>query len=74
MNRPASTAGHPAATPQETDAERRPPRLSHHLLELLRPWRARLLVIAVLVLAAAVLELVPPLVVRHVIDHGLGRG
>lgn len=74
MNRPASTAGHPAATPQETDAERRPPRLSHHLRELLRPWRARLLVIAVLVLAAAVLELVPPLVVRHVIDHGLAEG
>jgi ATP-binding cassette subfamily B multidrug efflux pump len=74
MNRPASTAGHPAATPQETDAERRPPRLKHHLRELLRPWRARLLAIAVLVLAAAVLELVPPLVVRHVIDHSLVEG
>jgi ATP-binding cassette subfamily B multidrug efflux pump len=74
MNRPASTAGRPAATPQETDAERRPPRLNHHLRELLRPWRARLLAIAVLVLAAAVLELVPPLVVRHVIDHGLAEG
>jgi ABC-type multidrug transport system fused ATPase/permease subunit len=74
MNRPSSTVGRQAATPEHTDAERRPPRLSHHLRELLRPWRARLLVIAVLVLTAAVLELVPPLVVRHVIDHSLAEG
>ncbi|TQN43679.1 ATP-binding cassette subfamily B protein [Blastococcus colisei] len=54
----------------------RPPpvRLSRHLGSLVSPWRARLLAVGVLVLAAAVVELVPPLVVRHVIDHSLVRG
>ncbi|MGK5170897.1 ABC transporter ATP-binding protein [Geodermatophilus sp. CPCC 205761] len=49
-------------------------RLSRHLRSLVRPWRARLLAVGVLVLAAAVLELAPPLVVRHVIDDSLVRG
>jgi len=48
-----------------------PVRLSHQLAKLARPWRCRLLVIGALVLAAAVLELVPPLVLRHVIDVDL---
>ncbi|SDY81345.1 ATP-binding cassette, subfamily B [Modestobacter sp. DSM 44400] len=47
--------------------------LSRHLYELVRPWRACLVLIGGMVLAAAVLELVPPLVVRHVIDDILGR-
>ena len=46
-------------------------RLSRHLAQLVRPWRSRLLVLGVLVLLAAVLELVPPLVLRHVIDVDL---
>jgi len=45
--------------------------LSRHLAQLVRPWRSRLLVLGVLVLLAAVLELVPPLVLRHVIDVDL---
>ncbi len=51
-----------------------PPRLARHLLALVRPWRARLMVVAGCVLAAALLELVPPLVVRHVVDSDLARG
>jgi len=47
--------------------------LSAHLHELVRPWRGRLLLIGGMVLVAAVLELVPPLVVRHVIDGILAR-
>jgi len=48
--------------------------LSRHLLALARPGRDRLAVVAGCVLAAAVVELVPPLVVRHVIDHNLTTG
>jgi len=48
--------------------------LSRHLLALARPGRDRLEVVAGCVLAAAVVELVPPLVVRHVIDHNLTTG
>src|SRR5215218_8498212 len=57
-------------------AERRPLSggLSRHLRELIRPYRLRLAAVGVLVLIAAVLEVVPPLVVRHVIDSDLTRG
>ncbi len=48
--------------------------LSRHLLALARPRRGRLAVVAGCVLAAAVVEIVPPLVVRHVIDHNLTTG
>jgi ATP-binding cassette subfamily B protein len=41
------------------------------LLTLARPWWARLLLVAAAVLVAALLGLVPPLIVRHVIDHNL---
>jgi ATP-binding cassette subfamily B protein len=41
------------------------------LLDLARHWRARLTIIAVLVIAAAVVELIPALIVGHVIDHNL---
>ena len=48
--------------------------LRGHLAELLRPFRSRLLLAAAAVLAAAALDLVPPLVIRHVIDHRLTVG
>ncbi len=51
-----------------------PHQLARHLLALVRPWRARLLIVAGCVLAAAILELVPPLVVRHVVDSDLTQG
>jgi ATP-binding cassette subfamily B protein len=38
------------------------------LLELLTPWRARLTVVAVVVLAAAAFEVVPPLILRTIVD------
>jgi ATP-binding cassette subfamily B protein len=41
------------------------------LLQLARPWWARLLLVAAAVLGAAVLGLIPSLVVRHVVDHNL---
>src|SRR5439155_14930400 len=41
------------------------------LLELLRPWRARLVFVAVAVLAAAALEVAPPLIIRAIIDAHL---
>ena len=73
-----------ASAPPLTDGSTRQPdppggraaphHLSRHLLALVRPWRARLLVVAGCVLAAASLELVPPLVVRHVVDSDLTRG
>ncbi|WP_236835799.1 ABC transporter ATP-binding protein [Blastococcus sp. KM273129] len=49
-------------------------RLGPHLRRLAAPLRGRLALLGALVLAAAVLELVPPLVVRHVIDHNLTPG
>jgi ATP-binding cassette subfamily B protein len=45
-----------------------PVRIGKPLLSLVRPWRARLTVVAGGVLAAAALDLVPPLVVRRVVD------
>jgi ABC-type multidrug transport system fused ATPase/permease subunit len=59
--------GQPAAGPTAV-------RLGPHLRRLAAPWRGRLALLGALVLAAAVLELVPPLVVRHVIDHNLTPG
>jgi ATP-binding cassette subfamily B protein len=46
-------------------------RLGPGLRELARPWRARLLLAALAVIAAAAVGVVPALVVRHVIDHNL---
>lgn len=59
------------ANPVAREAGRPPGVLRDHLRELVRPWRLTLVVIAVLVMAAAIMQLVPPLVVRHVIDHNL---
>src|SRR5262249_21572410 len=42
-----------------------------HLLGLLRPWRARLTLVGVAVLAAAAFEVVPPLVIRTIVDAHL---
>lgn len=44
------------------------------LRHLARPWRGRLAVAGVVVLAASVAELAPPLIVRHVIDSNLLPG
>jgi ATP-binding cassette subfamily B multidrug efflux pump len=49
-------------------------RLGGQLRDLLRPFRARLLIAAAAVLAAAALDLVPPLAIRHVIDAKLTAG
>ena len=44
------------------------------VVRLLSPWRARLVLVALAVTAAAGLELVPPLVVRRVIDTNVLHG
>ncbi|HEY2776789.1 MAG TPA: ABC transporter ATP-binding protein [Gaiellaceae bacterium] len=41
------------------------------LAELVRPWRRTLLVVALCVVASALVELVPPFVVRHVVNADL---
>jgi ABC-type multidrug transport system fused ATPase/permease subunit len=64
----------PPARPREAAAATPSAALAHHLREVVRPYRLRLSAVGVLVLAAAVLEVVPPLVVRHVIDSDLTRG
>jgi ATP-binding cassette subfamily B protein len=46
-------------------------RIGPGLRELARPWRARLLLAALAVIAASAAGVVPALVVRHVIDHNL---
>src|SRR5215210_2807186 len=58
----------PAETPPSSG------NLSSQLREVACPYRLRLAVVGVLVLVAAVLEVVPPLVVRHVIDSDLTHG
>lgn len=50
------------------------PRLAGSLLGLLGPWRVRLVAVAFLVLAAAVLELAPPLIIRTIVDAHLTVG
>ena len=41
------------------------------LARLVRPWRRTLVVVAACIVASALLELVPPFVVRHVVNHNL---
>src|SRR2546428_1142795 len=41
------------------------------LLGVLRPWRGEVAVVGVLVLAAAVFEVVPPLIIRNIVDAHL---
>jgi ATP-binding cassette subfamily B multidrug efflux pump len=45
--------------------------LGWQLLELVRPWWPTVVLVGVCVLVAALVELVPPLVVRHIIDDNL---
>jgi ABC-type multidrug transport system fused ATPase/permease subunit len=45
-----------------------PVRIGRPLLDLARPWRFRLTFVAAGVVVAAVLDLVPPLVIRRVVD------
>jgi ATP-binding cassette subfamily B multidrug efflux pump len=44
------------------------------LFGLLRPWRVRVTLVTVSVLAAAAFELVPPLVIRRIVDSHLSAG
>ncbi len=48
-----------------------PTAVGAQLLQLARPWSARLLLVAAAVLGAAALGLIPALIVRHVVDHNL---
>jgi len=60
------------ATPETATARPAPAvKVGAQLLTLARPWWAQLLLVAAAVLGAALLGLVPPLIVRHVIDHNL---
>jgi len=56
----ASTAHVPATAP-----------VAAGLRQLVQPWRTRLAIVGTAVIGAAAVELVPALVVRHVIDHNL---
>lgn len=47
------------------------PRLGAQLVGLVRPWKGRLAAVAAAIVAASALELLPPLVVRHIVDHNL---
>ena len=48
--------------------------LAGHLASLLRPWRVRASVVVLLVLAAASFELVPPFIIRTIVDDHLTTG
>ncbi len=48
--------------------------LLRSLLSLLRPWRVRVALVAVAVVAAAAFEVVPPLIIRTIIDAHLTIG
>src|SRR3954451_3228318 len=48
--------------------------LGRALGELTRPWAGHLAVVGALVIAAAILQLVPPLVVRSIVDNNLAVG
>jgi ATP-binding cassette subfamily B multidrug efflux pump len=49
-------------------------RLGSQLLAVLRPWRGRLAVVVAAIVGASLMELAPPLIVRHVIDNNLTVG
>jgi ATP-binding cassette subfamily B multidrug efflux pump len=48
--------------------------VGRHLADIARPWQRTLIFVAVLVLASAVLELVPPLLIRSIVDEHLVAG
>jgi ATP-binding cassette subfamily B protein len=58
-----------ALTRKAVEDQTRP--LLRSLLSLLRPWRLRVALVAGSVLAAAVFELVPPLIIRTIVDAHL---
>jgi ATP-binding cassette, subfamily B, multidrug efflux pump len=47
---------------------------TRQLLAVIRPWRGRLILIGLLVLAGALFELVPPILVRAIVDDHLAVG
>src|SRR5438874_1950920 len=51
-----------------------PPVLRGELSGLLRPWRTPLIIIGLLVLAGALLELIPPLLLKTIVDDHLAVG
>ena len=48
--------------------------IGRELGELTRPWRPLLVIVAALVVCSALLQLVPPLVVRSIVDDNLAAG
>ena len=46
----------------------------HHLWDMLQPWRGWLMLVGASVLLGAVLELVPPLLVKQIVDEQLRLG
>ena len=62
----------PAAVTPQGDASQ--PRFWAQVTRLVRPWRRLLALAAACVLAAALAGIVPPLIVRHVINHNLVPG
>src|SRR5262249_61945196 len=48
--------------------------LAGNLMSLLRPWRARVAVVVLCVLAAGTFELAPPFIVRTIVDEHLVVG
>ena len=50
------------------------PSVARGLLDLVRPWRLRIALVALLVLGSAGLELAPPLIVRTLVDAHLTLG
>ncbi|NNN03213.1 MAG: ABC transporter ATP-binding protein, partial [Acidimicrobiaceae bacterium] len=47
------------------------PGLWRHVRALARPWRTRLVIVALCVVGAALASVVPPLIVRHVVNANL---
>ena len=48
-----------------------PTQLMTQVWSLVRPWRRHLVVVALCITASAIVELVPPLVVRYIVNHDL---
>ena len=61
-------------TPAAIASGQPPTRLGPWLRELARPWTGRLILIGAAVLAAALLDVIPPLVARYVIDEKITVG
>ncbi len=66
-------AAHPAAAGTQPRGSRQP-RFWPKVAQLVRPWRGMLALAAVCVLGAALAGVVPPLIIRHVINDNLVPG